>query len=130
MEFIQDYIMRLIHEMVRMVLKILFNITVEECEQQIEENQEQSEMYSKLKFLIDNGKINEAEDLLYADNDYSDKGNLLIGIQIYNYINEFDDDFLESHDFSRQEVREGLETLMTKYGYKDLFTMNFIKFFY
>lgn len=120
MEFIQDYIVRLIHEMVRMVLKILFNITVEECEQQIEENQEQSEMYSKLKFLINNGKINEAENLLYEDNDYSDKENLLIGIQIYNYLNELDDNFLESHDFSRQEVREGLETLITKYGYKDL----------
>jgi hypothetical protein len=73
-------------------------------------------MYSKLKFLIDNGNINEAENLLYADNDYSDKGILLIGILIYNYLNEFDDDFLESHDFSRQEVREGLETLLVKYG--------------
>ena len=72
MEFIQDYIVRLIHEMVRMVLKILFNITVEECEQQIEENQEQSEMYSKLKFLINNGKINEAENLLFDDVLYVD----------------------------------------------------------
>jgi hypothetical protein len=115
-EFIQDYIMRIIHEMVRMALKILFNITVEECEQQIEENQELSEMYGKLKFLIDNGNINEAENLLYADNDSSDKGILLIGILIYNYLNEIDDDFLESHDFSRQEVREGLETLLVKYG--------------
>jgi hypothetical protein len=115
-EFIQDYIMRIIHEMVRMALKILFNITVEECEQQIEENQELSEMYGKLKFLIDNGNINEAENLLYTDNDYSDSGILLIGILIYNYLNEFDDDFLESHDFSRQEVREGLETLLVKYG--------------
>jgi hypothetical protein len=115
-EFIQDYIMRIIHEMVRMALKILFNITVDECEHQIEENQELSEMYNKLKFLIDNGNINEAENLLYADNDSSDKGILLIGILIYNYLNEFDDDFLESHDFSRQEVREGLETLLVKYG--------------
>ena len=120
MQFIQDYIMRLIHEMVCIALKILFNLTVEESEQQIEENQDESEMYSKLKNLIDNGKICEAENLLFADKDESDKSILLIGIQMYNYLNEFDDDFLESHDFSRQEIREGLETLMDKYGYKNL----------
>lgn len=120
MEFIQDYIMRIIHEIVRLILKVLFNINEKENLQQIEENQEQAEKYDKLVLLVNKGNINEAENLLYDECDYNDKSSLLIGIQFYNYLNEFDDAYLESHDFNRKEVREGLETLIIKYGYEDL----------
>lgn len=112
--------MRIIHEMVRLILKVLFNINEKENLQQIEENQEQAEKYDKLVLLVNKGNINEAENLLYDECDYNDKSSLLIGIQFYNYLNEFDDAYLESHDFNRKEVREGLETLIIKYGYEDL----------
>lgn len=119
-EFIQDYVMRVIYEMVRMALKLIFNITVPEAKQQIEETQEQNERYNKLVNLINNGKINEAENLLYEAEFSGIKGDLLLGIQFYNYLNELDDEYLEKHDFSRQEVKEGLETLLIKCGYKDI----------
>lgn len=120
LEFIQDYIMRLIHEMVRLILKILFNINDKQCIQKIEENQEEAEKYNTLIFLLNQGNIDEAENLLYDSCDYNNKNDLLIGIQFYNYLNQFDDDYLENHNFSRQEVKEGLETLIINYGYKDL----------
>lgn len=58
--------------------------------------------------------------MLYKIDDCNDINDFLVGILFYNYINEFDDEFLEEHDFSRKEIKEGIERLMIKYGYKNL----------
>ena len=34
----------------------------------------------------------------------------------YQHLDEFDDDFLEEHDYSREEILEGLESLAEAYG--------------
>lgn len=120
MEFVQDYIMRIIHELVRLALKLIFNITIQESKQQIEENQEVNEKYDELINMVREGNINQAENLLSEIDFYDDKTNLLLGIQFYDYLNNMDNEFLEQHEFSRQEVKEGLEALLIKYGYKDI----------
>ena len=60
----QDYLMRLIHEMVRTIIKLIFNIDEKtvDIEQELKET---SDLYIRLVRLADAGKINEAENLLY-----------------------------------------------------------------
>ena len=59
----QDYLMRLIHEMVRTIMKLIFNIDEKtvDIEQELKET---SDLYGRLLKLADEGKINEAEKLL------------------------------------------------------------------
>ena len=63
--FEQDYIMRLIKEMVRTILKLLFNIDTESPTAELLEGKEEKETLENLLDMIDAGKINEAENSLY-----------------------------------------------------------------
>lgn len=63
--FEQDYVMRLIKEMVRAILKLLFNIDTESPTVDLLENREEKETLENLLDMVDAGKINEAENRLY-----------------------------------------------------------------
>ncbi len=54
----QDYIMRLIKEMLRAILKLLFNIEMENPAADIFNNSQKQETLKLLIVLIDEGKIN------------------------------------------------------------------------
>lgn len=58
--FEQDYVMRLIKEMVRAILKLLFNIDIESPTVDLLENREEKEALENLLDMVDAGKINEA----------------------------------------------------------------------
>lgn len=121
----QDYIMRLIHEMVRMLLKLLFNIDMERPTFQILDEIGDDDILKSLIRMIDAGQINEAENQLYemldAEGDESKNNeNLKIGLLFYDYLNEKDNDFLERHDFSREEVREGVRNFVSEFGLSDM----------
>ena len=42
------------------------------------------------------------------------------GLLFYWHLNEKDDAFLETHDFSREEIRDGLEQVVKDSGMADL----------
>ena len=121
----QDYIMRLIKEMVRMVLKLLFHIDAQEPTTELLEEAEQQELLSTLLDMVDAGEINEAENQLFETiygASYSEEGDrvemqhLELALLFYSYLNDTSDDFLKKHNFSREEIKEGLESLMSKWG--------------
>lgn len=118
--FENDYIMRLIHEMVRAVLKLVFRIDTESVtEDHMEDlvkDQGDRELTVDLLQEIDRGNINGAENELYQLLEDRTREHLLIGLIFYSHLNEKDDAFLKEHDFSRAEVRSGLEDLMNRYG--------------
>lgn len=125
----QDYIMRLIHEMIRMLVKLLFNIDMDRPTFQIIDEMDDGDILKRLIRLIDDGNINEAENQLYdivecedykSEHDNSESNNLKIGLLFYDYLNEKDNDFLEAHDFSREEVEEGVKNLISIYGLSDM----------
>jgi len=120
MEYFEDYYLRLIHEMVRTILKLLFNIDSEGAHTKIEEDVEQSEKYNELLELAKSGKINEAENMLYKEGFLKDKNDLLIGLMFYDYVVKQDNEFLEEHNYSKAEVKEGVEMLLKKFGYEDM----------
>ena len=114
--FEQDYVMRLIKEMVRAVLKLLFNIDTESPTVELLEDKEEKETLENLLDMIDDGKINEAENSLYDLTSDTDMNSLEIALLFYSYLNDKTDDFLEENDFSREEIKLGLENVADRFG--------------
>lgn len=113
----EDYIMRLIHESVRTLLKLLFNID-EVKEEEIEfESMELETIYRKLKLLAVNGNINEAENQLSELLDGENQEIFKMAILFYDYINTFEDEKLERAGYSREEIDEGILMAARIYGY-------------
>ena len=78
--FEQDYVMRLIKEMVRTILKLLFNVDTESPTVELLENKEEKETLENLLDMVDAGKINEAENRLYDLISDADVGSLEIAL--------------------------------------------------
>lgn len=113
----EDYIMRLIHESVRTLLKLLFNID-EVKEEEIEfESMELETIYRKLKLLAVDGNINEAENQLSELLDGENREAFKMAILFYDYINTFEDEKLEQAGYSREEIDEGILMAARIYGY-------------
>lgn len=90
MEFEQDYIMRMIKSIVSFFIKLITgkSDTVYElpsdglytpCD----------DIFARILSLADGGKINEAENLLYANVEPDSKDYLLMGLTFYSHINEY-----------------------------------------
>lgn len=83
---------------------------------------DQAEDKSKLQELfhmVDAGNINEAENQIYemtADTGLGDRKGLKIALLFYAYLNDKNNDFLEQHDFSREEISQGMERLVIQNG--------------
>ena len=116
--------MRLTHEMVRMWLKLLFNIDEAKEEEIIFENKESGDLYQRLRLLAMDGKVNEAENLLYEYVDNQEERReqeiLKAALYFYDYLNGKSNDYLENCAYSRQEIREGICRVMRRYGYGEL----------
>lgn len=114
--FEQDYIMRLINEIVRVVLKLLFHIDTASPTDELLKESEEKETLDNLYDLVDAGKINEAENMIYNLAEAGEMTKLEIALLFYAYLNDKDDDFLEANDFSREEVKNGLTDIVSRYG--------------
>lgn len=126
--FEQDYVMRLIKEMVRAVLKLLFSIDTEYPTEKLLDNKEEKEALKNLSDMIDAGKINEAENRLYDLISDMDMSGLKIALLFYSYLNDKTDEFLEENDFCREEIKLGMENVADTFGLNSI-TKTFLKGF-
>lgn len=116
----QDYFMRMIHEMVRMLIKLLLGKDTERYEQ-VEFKEEQTrEDYERLIGLADSGDICGAENELVENADIGNQDDLRKAVLFYRHLNEMSDEFLEEHDFSREEIAQGLRYMADMYGYGEI----------
>ena len=121
----EDYIMRTIKEMVRTLLKLLFNIDTKSPSAELLEDTADQQTLNELLYMVDDGSINEAENKIYDITDDGDKTDLEIALLFYAYLNDKPDAFLENHNYSRDEIKSGLKDVTTKYGV-DEFTDMFL----
>lgn len=121
----EDYIMRTIKEMVRTLLKLLFNINTKSPSAELLEDTADQQTLNELLYMVDDGSINEAENKIYDITDDGDKTDLEIALLFYAYLNDKPDAFLENHNYSRDEIKSGLKDVTTKYGV-DEFTDMFL----
>ena len=119
----QDYILRMIEELINILIKTLKDENKDKEEEINSFDANSDELYLYLKDLIDNKKINEAENYLFDKLNENNKKDFLSGMAFYKYLNEKDDEFLEKCDYSREEVLEGMADLSKKYGFGDFVEM-------
>jgi hypothetical protein len=120
--FEQDYIMRLIKEMVRAILKLLFHIDTDSPTTELLEDSEEKATLNTLLDMVDEGKINEAENAIYELTENLNQNSLEMALLFYSYLNDKSDEYLEANHFSRDEVKEGLETIISRYGLNGIAT--------
>ena len=117
----KDYIMRLIKEMVQVLFSLVFGKKYVSVELEDENKYEVSGNTLKYFFdMIDQGDINEAENLLLEDLDYTNKEEVMAAAFFYQHLSQKDDDFLRTNDYTKEEVLFGFKQLLEKSGYEDL----------
>jgi hypothetical protein len=121
--FEQDYIMRMIKEMVRAILKLLFNIDTDAPSAELLKDSEDAQTLDELLDMVDDGFINEAENRIYEITEQGNKTDLEIALLFYSYLNDKSDKFLEEHNYSRDEIKAGLKDITARYGVDSLAEM-------
>ena len=118
----KDYIMRMIKEMVRVLFSLVLGKKYVSVELEKENKYEVSG--KKLKSfldMIDLGQINEAENILLDNIDYTNKEEVMAAALFYQYLSEKDNEFLENNNYTKEEVLSGFKQLLIQSGYKELF---------
>ena len=117
----KDYIMRIIKEMVRVFFSLMLGKQFKSVELPEENKYEVSgkalEEYEK---MVDEGFINEAENILLENIDYTQKEEVLAAILFYQYIGEKDSDFLTEHNYLKEEALDGIKRLAEQQGYVNI----------
>lgn len=111
-----DYILRQIREMVRAVMKMLFQVSAVELTPEVIEDIDARKVLMDLNALVENGRIDDAENQLYEMTCDGDRQNLEIGLLFYYHLNSKDDEFLEANNFSREEIMMGIQDLADRYN--------------
>ncbi len=120
--FENDYIMRVIRDMVRFVSTIVLGRTDLMVDIDTVNRAEVGTvppatlMYADMLRLLEQGDINGAEDMLYEQLDTSDTDYLEAGLAFYHRLTELGDDVLEASDYSREEILDGVRDLSEMYG--------------
>ena len=73
-------------------------------------NEAANDLHKRLTNLLDDGKINEAENLLFeatANDEQVDGDYLRVALDFYLRLSQYHDEYLESCEFSRSEADEG-----------------------
>ena len=72
----------------------------------------------RVRELLAERNVNSAENLLFDSFDRKQPVYMAIGFEFYASLSELSDDELEKADFSRDEVKEGLEDMLKFYNVK------------
>ena len=81
------------------------------------ENSAQDSLYRKLTQMVDGGKFEKAENILWERAEKKDLLDLQLAAAVYSYMNEKEDTFIEQSDFSREEIEYGIRCVMNMYGF-------------
>ena len=117
----KDYIMRIIKEMVRVLFSLMLGKQYKSVELPEENKYEVSgKALEEFEKMVDQGFVNEAENMLLENIDYTQKEEILAALLFYQYISEKDNAFLASHNYSKEEALDGIKALAEKDGYGEM----------
>lgn len=115
----KDYVMRIVHEWVRTLIKLIFNQDIDKDDDD-GISLEVMELYRKLLSMIDDGKINEAENILVDGLETGGQVYFEMALLFYEKLIGKTEEFLAEHDYSQEEVVDGLKYVVDYYGYGSL----------
>ncbi|HWQ59060.1 MAG TPA: DUF6483 family protein [Clostridia bacterium] len=113
----QDWIMRQIEALIQFVARLIFK--KDAIAYEIADPQSLGEtdlLHRRLLELIAQNDFCAAEDLLHREYASDDEGHILLALDFYQRLNDIDDGRLEAHDFSREEIHDGLRDILRRSG--------------
>lgn len=114
----QDYILRMIDNMAKLLAQLILKKA--EPEYRLPDSEadytETDKVYARVLALADAGEVNDAENELLEYVDGMDADRLEMGLSFYLYLGQMDGDFLDEHNYSKEEIKDGLEILARTYG--------------
>ena len=118
MQYEQDYIMRLIKQVIRALIGVLMNkksasYYIFPVNGKLKSG---DDFLQRLTCMANDGRVCEAENMLLAAMESGADDVLYTGLLFYEHLNEFEDDFLEAHNFSRDEIRQGVLEIAKRMG--------------
>lgn len=117
MVYEQDYIMRIIKQMVAALISVILGKENKIYDLPLEDQYKSSDgLLRELLTMVNDGKINEAENLLYESFEQDNKKDIENAILFYSYLNELDNDFLEKCNYSRDEIEMGVKEIAKRSG--------------
>ena len=119
----KDYIMRMIKKMVKILFSLICGKKYVSVEFEKENKYEVSGKNLK-SFLdmIDSGQINEAENILLDNIDYTNN-DVMAAALFYQYLSEKDSEFLINNNYTKEEVLSGFKQLLVQSEYNNLLYM-------
>lgn len=118
MGYQDDYVMRTISDLVRAIARLALGKN--EIDYKLPEDEDGytdlDQVYRRLKDMVDQGDINGAENLLSDELDRSSKDYLEMALTFYMYLNQFNDDYLYTANYSREEIVDGINSVCAEYG--------------
>ena len=113
----QDWIIRQIRIMVNMIARVVFKKDNIQFNIYDESNStEIHRLYENLISLINQLKLNEAEDSLFEKANNNDLIYMKVAIDFYDRLNKLSDEELEKANFTREEIKLGIEDILKLYN--------------
>ncbi|XCP86838.1 DUF6483 family protein [Roseburia hominis] len=117
----KDYIMRMIKEAVSVLFSVMFGKNYVQVE--LEKGNRfavSGRRLDEYKEMVDRGEINEAENMMLEDINYTNKDEVAAAILFYRYLSQKGEEFLRNSHYSKEEALDGLKTLAEKAGYQGI----------
>lgn len=115
----EDYVMRMIRDMVRVTLRLLGLDTENPYtpqERRLTSVGNNPGLSQRLQELVARGEIGQAEDLLFAELDFSNPEAFRVAADFYESLAALPDARLEACSYSREEVLDGLRDCAARFG--------------
>ena len=118
MSYHQDWLMRQIEAISAMLAYMLTGRKRqnEAVEEYLEARSDTNQLYQKLRLLVSQNLICEAENLLFASMEEADSEVPEAAVLFYGDINQLSDTQLKACDFSREEIMDGLKAVCDHYS--------------
>jgi hypothetical protein len=123
--FEQDWILRQIHEMTKIIAHVMFNSEVSSTVAELP--QEKRDLADDLINRLKSGKVQEAVGDVNRLADDSSRDNLILGLEFYSSLSDMDEDFLEANGYSLFRARKDFEVFAEKFGVQQMTELYFGK---
>ena len=118
----KDYIMRMIKEIASVLFSLILGKQYKSVELQNENKYEVSgKALEEFQDMVDQGLVNEAENILLENINYTNQQEIIAAVLFYQYVSEKDMDFLTLYNYTRDEALDGLKRLVEKSGYGKIY---------
>ena len=109
----KDWLMRQIESIISAILHFLFCSSAENTSSD-------SLLAGKIDCFLERGDICGAENWIYDNIDDQNIQWFSVSVYFYKRLNEYSDEYLEAHNFSRDEILSGLLDMSAKFGFEEL----------